>query len=205
MATLRAFKPITTSKDDFALIVQFWKEIIQSASDRSDWPKEKLVLELENAQLGSNAGILLWRERKGCLKTMRNCLRREVNYYKEILDTLISSTVESCASIQHKLLRETLNAFTVPDIVHTSFLRFIASPKTDGQVVQTRFGHILSKNISIIDDQDKLESSHELTSTINQLFEENIEIAKVNLVIEYYPYKLFPSDRSTVIWDYNLK
>jgi hypothetical protein len=178
VATLRAFSPIMTSTDDIVVVIQFWKEIIQSASARSDWPKEKIVVEVENAQLGSTAGILLWREDTRCLKAMRACLQREVNFYEEFLDRLISSNVDPCGSIQHKMLRESLNAFSIPDIVHTSFLRFFTHPKTDGRVVQRRFNDLLGENnpMAEVDAQDEEKRAGKERTSIHQLFEQKVEI-----------------------------
>lgn len=207
VATLRAFSPISKSTDDILSIIHLWKDIIQSASMRSDWPKEKIVLELEHAQIGSTTGILLWREGTRTLQAMRNCLRREVNYYKEVFDTFISSNTDTYASSRHNVLRESLNAFSIPEIVHTSFLRFVAQPITDGRIVQRRFSKLLSGTefSTEIDDQNIHERvANKSTSTLHQIFEKSIEIATVRLVAEYYPYRLFPGDENQVIWDYIL-
>ena len=185
VATLRAFSLNIISTDDILVLVRFWKDIIQTASTKSDWPKGKIVLELENAQVGCSAGILLWRENSGNLQSMRSCLQSEVDYYKEILDKRLESNTDA---LRHRMLRESLNAFSIPNIVHTSFLRFTAQPITDGRVVQERFTGLLCENVSA-KDRAKMETK----STIHQCFEQNIEIASVCLVVEYFPYRLFPS------------
>jgi hypothetical protein len=195
VATLRAFSTDITSLDDTVFITHFWKEIIQSASTRSDWPTGRLVLELEDAQLGSSAGILLWKETTGNMQAMRSCLFREVEYYKELLNVKYTSDPYSHSSSRIRIQRASLNGFSIPNIIHTSFLRFYSRPLTDGRLVQKRFSELLSNG------ETAERRGNDQMSLIHEIFKQKIEISSVSLVVEYAPYKLFPSDENQVLWD----
>mmetsp|Transcript_1197 Transcript_1197/g.2823 ORF Transcript_1197/g.2823 Transcript_1197/m.2823 type:complete len:275 (-) Transcript_1197:78-902(-) len=92
-----------------------WENILELASQHDEWPDEALQFEIDRAQIGNRAGILLWKETTGGLQKMRECLKNEVASHDD------------------------LTIYNVPGIAHTSFLRFQSVPTTSGEIVQERF------------------------------------------------------------------
>jgi hypothetical protein len=82
-----------------------WKKVLLRASSSDDWPRRPLKLQLDSAQIGNRAGILLWKEHTGGIAKMRSCLRAAANEEDPSSD----------------LVRDHLR---IPDIIHTTFLRY---------------------------------------------------------------------------------
>ena len=81
-----------------------WKQVVRRATASEHWPKRPLELELDTAQIRSRAGIFLWKEHTGGIAQMRRCL--EIAAKQKGEDELFTSTLK------------------IPDIVHTTFVRY---------------------------------------------------------------------------------
>lgn len=103
---------------DYDGIKTYFKQLVQKASQRPEWPDDPLQLEVKSSQLGSRAGILLWNEVTGGIHKIRQCL--------------LAAEQEHGTSMQW-------NIHSIPGIVHTTFLRFSREPKTDGKNFQQQF------------------------------------------------------------------
>lgn len=116
--TIATLLPIQTVQEGGSLFEssrQAWIELVSTtASQHPDWPTSPLQLEIDTAQIGTKAGILLWKETTGGLEAMRTCLASEA--------PTRGMKIES-----------------IPGIIHSSFLRFSQVPSTDGATVQERF------------------------------------------------------------------
>ena len=123
VATLHAFTLQTSDPNERALLEREWQSVVIAASERPEWPKEPLKLEIDSCQIGSRAGILLWKETTGGLERMRSCILNETMSRQEQLRQ---------AGISIDTLR-------IPGIVHSSVLRFPVPITTNGEVVQERF------------------------------------------------------------------
>lgn len=123
VATLHAFTLLTRDSKERAVLEQQWRKVVNAACQRPEWPKQTLKLEVDSCQIGSRAGILLWKETTGGLQRMRTCIQNE--------------TMKRQAELQEAgVIVETLR---IPGIVHTSFLRFPFPITTKGEIVQERF------------------------------------------------------------------
>ncbi len=113
--TIATLYPLETEKPkDFEQIKQYFANLVQKASLRKQWPNKSLQLQIDSTQLGSKAGILLWREITGGLAKMRDSLMAEE------MDEVQTQWKIHC----------------IPGIIHTTFLRFSREPKTSGFVLQ---------------------------------------------------------------------
>lgn len=111
-----------------------WRHLLETASKHDDWPKEGLQLVYDNAQIGTKAGIILWRETTGGLNKIRECIARQ-------------------AELGGLKIRN------IPPIVHSTFLRFQSVPQTDGNVVQDRFATIVKPKLQDIFSSSSFEAS----------------------------------------------
>jgi len=123
VATLHAFTLETSDAKERAILKQEWQRVLVAASRRPEWPKQPLKLEIDSCQIGSRAGIVLWKETTGGLERMRSCIQQETLQRQEQLQQ---------AGIS-------VNTLRIPAIVHSTVLRFTNPIITDGQVVQERF------------------------------------------------------------------
>lgn len=106
-----------SSDVDYDEIKTYFKGLVEEASQRPEWPQKSLQLHLESAQLGSKAGILLWKEVTGAMSKIRECL----------------------VATENERLGSSWTIHSIPGIVHTTFLRFAEDPKTNGEVLQEQF------------------------------------------------------------------
>ena len=119
--TIATFYPITprddkNNNDDFYLDMETkWKQVVQAASQRPEWPSEPIQLQAKTSQIGTKAAIIMWDEITGGIQAMRSCLQQEARDRQ-------------------------LEMANIPGIVHSSFLRFHQIPlSSEGDVVQTKF------------------------------------------------------------------
>jgi hypothetical protein len=127
VATLHAFALETRDANRRAVLEREWRSLVVAASKRLEWPKQPLKLKVESCQIGSRAGILLWREETGGLERMRKCIREENRVRREQLEQ---------AAISVDTLR-------IPGIIHSTVLRFPFPIVTDGNAVQEGFQRLV--------------------------------------------------------------
>lgn len=123
VATFHAFALKTRDPEQRSILEREWHQVALAASKRPEWPTYPLKLEIDSCQIGTRAGILLWRETTGGLNAMRSCLALETN------------------DRQSLFLKAGLNVDTliIPGIVHSTILRYPSPIKTNGELVQERF------------------------------------------------------------------
>ena len=118
-------------------VIAFWKnEILHQALALSSWPlgsnntSGNIELELDKVQIGKSAGILIWKEVNGTIiADIRRCIRQACDAYEK-------RRVEDKRTSQP--LHDFLDAFAIPNITHSTFLRFPRLPSTPMAVVQER-------------------------------------------------------------------
>ena len=166
--TIATFTPFHISKlSNKEIFAQSCKEIMEKSFARKDWPKEPFQVEIDRAQIGAKAGIMLWENEDGTIEKMRKIILEEYNKLFETNSDVLNN-------------RE----LTVPGIIHSTFMRFGRIPKTNGVLVQERFGEI----------------------NIKELFERTkIEIDSVRLAIERYPYMHIPFNERHVLSSFEMK
>lgn len=144
VATLHAFTVGTKSDDERDTLLRHWKKIVLDASKRNEWPREKLKIQISSAQIGSKAGILLWRETTGGLEMMRKCVADETEERRAELGT---AGVDA-------------GSLSIPPIVHSTFLRFDRVPATKGEFVQAKFQDlVLSRLKETFSDEVEMNSA----------------------------------------------
>ena len=107
-------------------------KIMEKACAREDWPKGSFHIDIDRAQIGIKAGILMWNNEDGTVATMRKIIHEE---YDAVYET-------NPGALNHRTL-------TSPGIIHSTFLRFGRDPITKGDVVQERFQEV-SKDVKDI-------------------------------------------------------
>jgi|AntRauTorckE5430_2_1112549.scaffolds.fasta_scaffold19398_1 hypothetical protein len=112
-------EPMVPNKEEYTSACV---DIMEKAFAREDWPRESFQVELDSVQIGSRAGIFLWKNEDGMVAKMRQIVQEEYN----------ASFEKNSNVLNHRKL-------SVPGIIHSTFLRFGRVPMTDGMVVQERF------------------------------------------------------------------
>lgn len=128
--TLATFTTFNTS-DEVANREQYsqaCKEVMEKSFCRKDWPKGKIEIEIERTQVGSKAGIFLWKNENGQIATMRKIIHEEFN-------TLFKKNPQQFCNKE----------LIIPGIIHSTFLRFGHVPKSNGDLVQERLKKMQSK------------------------------------------------------------
>jgi len=152
--TVASFTPIvkrTESIDHYKELNEMWRHVLQRASQQPDWPTQPLQLKYADAQIGAKAGIVLWKETTGGIAQMRAC-------------------------IQQQATLDGLQIRSVPNIVHSTFLRFQSVPSTPGTNVQERFATIKAK--------------------LPQIFASPLPAVYAKTVCEWSPYMHIPDDEN---------
>lgn len=133
IATLHPLRPRKNnneSDDDdsiyFKSLEESWKLFVKDAAKHSDWPKAPLRFQIDSCQIGTRAGIVLWKETTGGLRTIR---------------TILSLVAEAREEQNFKI-------HSVPGIIHSTFLRFHDVPTTDGEIVQSTFQTNVLNNLN---------------------------------------------------------
>jgi hypothetical protein len=102
-------------------IIQQWKELLMCASQHDDWPTQHLQLKIVSAHITPTAGILLWEDTTDGITKIRQCLYdvlSEKRQRQQFPNDEHNSDVEFFLN----------NGFRIPDIVHTTFVRYRTPP-----------------------------------------------------------------------------
>lgn len=187
--TLATFHPFNVPFDETSLgdsstlqlnsesFLKACQQIVQNAIKRKDWPREKFHVKVDRAQIGEKAGIILYTDdEKGSFRSIRKILKEE--YEAFMMTSAIKNCEDESAIPKGKEL-------IIPNIIHSTFLRFAGKPKTDGKIVQERFQTFVQENI-------------------RDLFEASICIDSVKLVVEKRAYMHIPCDSEHVLESSNL-
>ena len=118
IATLYPMKSISKAETDMSYegLETQYSELLERASRRPDWPRQNFQIRLDRAQLGSKAGILLWKDLSGGIEQVRNCLKKEA-----------------------QTPADQIAIHSIPSIVHSTFVRYAKVPSTPASAVQERF------------------------------------------------------------------
>ena len=163
-------------------------EWVRSASELPGWPREPLRLVVDSAQIGTKAGILLWKDLSGGIDAMRNCLRE---------------ALAERPPVNHNDNDNGGTTVGIPGIVHSTFLRFAEVPVTPGEDVQEAFrsrglerpGEEFFRESG--GDGDGNGDGDEQTAAAKPLI---LRANTVRLVSETVPYMHLPNDDEHVLW-----
>ena len=152
------------------------QQIVQNAMKRNDWNSNKIYVKVDRAQIGEKAGILLYCDDElGSIKSMREILREEYKAFMLKHKKYISREIIDHISNENKQ-----KEIIIPNIIHSTFLRFADKPQTNGALIQERFQSLVQENI-----QD--------------IFKDRICIDSVRLVVEKRAYMHIECDSEHVI------
>ena len=167
VATLHRFDVPTTPKER-KVMQKIYTDLLQRAAKRPNWPAEgsKMKFAVDSTRIGEKAGILLWKEITGNLQKMRDCVAKE---HAASYDDIVKAVGEDSA-----------NSFQIPNIVHSTFMRFADAPKTDWDKMQAEFAKV----------QERV--------TDNIFGDLVVETDVVRLVCERRPYMHIPCDEEHV-------
>jgi hypothetical protein len=132
--TLASFHSIQQPPSDISeqVLTEQWKQVLEAAVLLPGWPVQPLQLVIDRAQIGSRAGILLWKETTGGLQAIRTCIPVAVDQlHDQLQDAGIDSTT-----------------LAIPSIVHSTFLRFYQQPLTSGTAIQERFQERVQRQLT---------------------------------------------------------
>jgi hypothetical protein len=140
-----------------------------------------LQLQIDSAQVGAKAGILLWKDLSGGVAQMRTALREEEQHvqrkYQEQQQQQHDDPIEKQQQQQHSPFYQ---IHSIPNIIHTSFLRFSKEPQTCGSRLQERF-------------------RESVVPQLPTLFPSPITVSSIYLVCECTPYLQFEKNAETVL------
>ena len=134
-------------------LVDKWRQVLQHAAKLPEWPQKPLKLVLDSVQVGRVACILLWKDSTGGVQAIRSCL------------------VQAVKDLSHLQVEP----FGIPDIIHTTFCRFVAKPNAQRSVVQ----EMVAKNV---------------VPRLVDYFPRPIIVPTCKLVSELRPYMHIPHD-----------
>ena len=118
-----------SSTEDRHFIVRISKDLVKKASEMRSWPiNQSIELQVDRWQIGRKAGIILWKETNGTIEQIRKCLRTAVDEY-----------VTVAPEREAKLVRDN---FKIPDIIHSTFLRFAQTPKIQIDSLERRINNV---------------------------------------------------------------
>jgi hypothetical protein len=170
VATLHSHTLDTKGSETRQKLNRHWTKVVRAAAKRSTWPKVPLQIHFESSQIGSRAGILLWKETTGGIHAMRQCIIDEVHTEREFL---IHAGIDP-------------STLMVPNIVHSTYLRFNKVPVTPAHVVQSRYSEFV-------------------VPKLKQLFSEKRILPEARLACELVPFMHFPNDSEHVLGVFELK
>lgn len=168
VATLHGFTNRSKGVGVRENLLRNWSDVMAKASRREYWPTSALQLKLKSSQIGKSAGILLWEETTGGLDRMRECIRCEAHDQRAKLEA---------AGIDVETL-------TIPNIVHSSFLRFRSMPQTTGEDMQSKFRELV-------------------VPQLGNIFSRSLPVTVARFVNESIPYMHIPCDDETVLQTFN--
>ncbi len=129
--TIATFTPFTSSNPtDPNSFSSDCSRIIKNCIARDDWPKggkggQNIRIEIDRAQIGSKAGILLWKNKDGMIDRIRKIVMEEHDNVMKVDPAVLEG-------------RKPI----VPGIIHSTFLRFGMVPITAGDAVQQKFAEV---------------------------------------------------------------
>ena len=163
--TIATFTPFTTSKpDDIQKYSECCTRVMKQSFEKPDWPNAAFSVEIDRMQIGEKAGIILWRD-DGQFAAMRKILQEEFDN---------NFNLDPSAFDNRRVI--------IPPIIHSTFLRFGRTVRSDGEVVQAKF--------------------KEICSEAKELFGK-VEVKSMKLVIERVPYMHIPCDENHVLASHN--
>jgi hypothetical protein len=158
---------------------EYAKKVVMAAAEDANWPKHPLELQIDNAQIGDHAGILLWKETTGRLDMLRECIRKASSM---VLKEVVSADISAA---QLHAMQDMLRGITIPPIVHSTFLRFYKTPVSPARMVQEKFCERVVKRLL-------------------DLYPKTLSALSVALVCEYSPYMHIPYDKQHVLAEYSM-
>lgn len=168
IATFRTlFDPAPASTELAEDIKAFCTKVVHNSTKRDAWPegsggsKMKLRLRPKEVRLGKTNAIILWEETTGNLDAMRLCIKEEMEAQQGASDAGDLSGI----------------TLAVPDIVHSTFVRFWKSPSNQ-EILKHTFEQPLLDALPIEIDLD----------------------ANVKLAVENTPCMHIDDDETHVIW-----
>jgi len=167
--------------------------------DSPRWPDRPLELQLERAQLGTHAGILLWKDVSGGISQLRTALRREQEQLRQELHQrekeqkgfeTSSPSPDDESQLPAPQSEEFFPIHSIPDIVHTTFLRYTKEDPTMTKTKRTRTSEAVQKRFQ-----------ERVLPQLSRLFPKPTSISKIHLVCERTPYMHFQTQNpSETMW-----
>lgn len=136
VATFRSsLDPCPSNNERAEAIKKFCASVMENATKREGWPKAKagdkskikLCLQPKEVRLGKKNAYILWEEKTGNLEAMRLCLKEEMEAQQ-----FSQRGVNGVDPVADSDL-----AFFVPNIVHSTFIRFWKCPSNPDILKQT--------------------------------------------------------------------
>jgi hypothetical protein len=183
--TLTTTPPLDTAaieRDVKAVVEQAWRRYLAYLNNNNNQAGQgcDFRLEIESAQIGTKAGILLWKETSGHLAAFRRLLQETCDEEAQRLSDRQTAT-DKHSLFMSKLLSE----LSIPSIVHSTVVRFADTPQTDGATVQEIFGRTVVPCLA------------------TALIPEPWRVDSVTLALERRPYMHIPKDETHVLWTSN--
>ena len=174
---------------------QKYKDLIVMASRDDDWPSEPMKFVFRNVRIATKAGIILWDDITGGISRIRNCLRKASE-------------------------RTGIEIEDVPNIIHSTFMRYESTPAAPYHVVQERLESNVIPHIQQLFSHNSQQGKHDTssssssssssstatTTTTTTKTDDTIRFIadNVKLVNESSPYMHVPDDQDHVLLSVNV-
>ena len=139
VATLHRFD-VPTKPEEREVMQPIYTDLFRRAAKRPNWPSKgsKMRFTVESTRIGEKAGILLWKESTGNLQKIRDCVAEEhAASYEDVVEAVGEASAKS---------------FQIPNIIHSTFMRFGDVPKTSWEEMQGKFAEVQDKLDEIFED-----------------------------------------------------
>jgi hypothetical protein len=194
----------------YCVIQEYFQSLLRRASQSTLWPTRPFEFVLDRVQLGTHAGILLWKDLTGGIEQIRMALREAEA--EELQQQQQQQQSSSCpSSLSTNTTTPTQPPFfpihSIPGIIHSTFLRFHSEPRMCPTRVHERFARLVLPKLQL-SSPSSLSLNTTRTSSPQQrrtnhknhlLFSTPIVVSHIHLVCEEVPYMQFEKSSKTVL------
>jgi hypothetical protein len=185
-------------------IQEYFQSLLRRASQSTLWPTRPFEFVLDRVQLGTHAGILLWKDLTGGIEQIRMALREA-----EAEELQQQQSSSSSSSLSNNTPTPTQPSFfpihSIPGIIHSTFLRFHSEPRMCPTRVHERFAQLVLPKLQLSSPSSfslntTTSSPQQRTNHKNHLlFSTPIVVSNIHLVCEQTPYMQFEKSSKTVL------
>jgi uncharacterized protein len=138
-------------------LTELAQKIFHQARHDTRWPTSgRTQLRIESAQIGERAGIILWKDGSGIIDKMRECIRDASIGQIAIARSRIARLRGATSGVDSSSVDldteqyavDKMDPVQIPNIIHSTFMRFNRVPDTPVNVVQEKLQQFVIPELS---------------------------------------------------------